>query len=149
MADYVLGVDCKMYRNNSEWATPDFQEVTNARDVTLTLEAGEADVTTRGNGGWEAVVAALKKGAVEFEMIWNKQDENFQAFRDAWLNRTPIEVMVLDGSKDVAGSEGLRAMMAVIKFTRNEELAEAVKASVTIKPTYSSHAAAWVTMPLS
>lgn len=143
---HVLGLDCKLYRNTADYASPTWVEVSNARDVTLTLEAGEADVTTRANGGWEAIVAALRKGAVEFEMIWNKSDAGFAAIRTAFLNRTSIDFAVMDGAIATVGSEGLRATMAVIKFTRMEELAEAVKASVTLKPTYADHAPEWLTV---
>ena len=49
-----LGLDAKLYRNTSVYATPTWDEITNIRDLTLNLEAGEADVTTRGNNGWAA-----------------------------------------------------------------------------------------------
>jgi hypothetical protein len=52
-------------------------ELTNAKDVTLNLEAGEADVTTRGNNGWRATVPTLKEASVEWEMVWNTADAGF------------------------------------------------------------------------
>ena len=52
-----LGLDAKLFRNTSDYASPTWDEITNVRDVTLNLEAGEADVTTRGNAGWRATVA--------------------------------------------------------------------------------------------
>ena len=55
-----LGLDAKLFRNTGTFATPTWNEITNVRDVTLNLEAGEADVTTRGNNGWRATVATLK-----------------------------------------------------------------------------------------
>lgn len=149
--EYVLGFESKLYRNTATYESPTWVEVDNIRDNSLTLEAGEADLTTRANGGWEAVVAALRKGAVEFEMVWDKGDANFQAFRTAFFARGggAIDVMILDGDRETADVEGLRATMCVLKFTRNEELAEGVKASVSMKPTYSAHKPEWVTMPLS
>jgi hypothetical protein len=42
--------------------------------VTLNLEAGEAEVTTRANSGWRATVATLKEASVEFEMVWDTGD---------------------------------------------------------------------------
>jgi hypothetical protein len=36
---------------------------TNVRDVTLNLETGEADVTTRANSGWKQTFATLKDGS--------------------------------------------------------------------------------------
>ena len=54
-------------------------ELKNVKDVTLNLEAGEADVTTRGNGGWRANIATLKDASLEFEMVWDTADDDFTA----------------------------------------------------------------------
>ena len=64
-----LGLDAKLFQNTGTYATPTWDEITNVRDLTLNLEAGEADVTTRGNAGWRATVATLKDGSIEFEMV--------------------------------------------------------------------------------
>ena len=47
-----LGLDARPYRNTAAYASPTWNEVKNVKDLTLSLEAGEADATTRGNGGW-------------------------------------------------------------------------------------------------
>ena len=141
-----LGMDAKLYRNTGSYASPVWNEVKNVKDVTLNLEAGEADVTTRGNGGWRANIATLKGATLEFEMMWDTADDDFTAIREAFLNNTPIEFAVLDGASNQSGSQGLRASMAIINFTRSEPLEEAIKVSVTAKPTYSSTAPTWMTV---
>ena len=40
-----LGLDAKLFHNTGSYATPTWDEITNVRDLTLNLEAGEADVT--------------------------------------------------------------------------------------------------------
>ena len=139
----ILGLDAKLYRNSGTYQSPNWVEVENVKDVTLGLSKSEADVTTRKNGGWRAILGALKEGVVNFEMLWDTADADFQAFLDAWLNDTAIEVLCLDGDVDTAGCEGLRATMSVTQFERQEPLEEAIKVSVTIKPTYSDHAPEW------
>jgi len=140
-----LGMDCKLYYNSSgDWASPVWVEIGNAKDVTLNLETGEADVTTRGNGGWRATIATLKEGSVEFEMIWDSEDTSFAAFRSAFFNNTSVEVAAMDGDITESGSSGLHAACSVTNFTRNEPLEEAVTASTTIKPTYSENAPEWM-----
>ena len=62
-----LGMEAKLYRNTGTYALPTWVEMINVKDLTLNLEAGEADVTTRGNAGWKATIAALKDGSIEFE----------------------------------------------------------------------------------
>jgi hypothetical protein len=63
-----LGMEAKLYRNTGSYAAPTWSEMTNVKDLTLNLEA---DVTTRGNAGWRATIAALKDGSIEFEMVWD------------------------------------------------------------------------------
>ena len=101
-------------------------------------------MTTRGNGGWRATIATLKDGSIEFEMVWDTADDDFTAIRTAFLSNSHIEFAVLDGPMTTAGSQGLRAAMAITKFSRSEPLEEAIKVSVTAKPTYSDHPPEWM-----
>jgi len=142
-----LGLDAKLYRNTGTHGSPAWNEVTKVRDVTLSLEAGEADVTTRGNNGWRATVATLKDASVEFDMVWDTADDDFGAIRDAFLNRAAIEFAVMDGDIAAAGSQGLRATCMVTNFSRNESLEEAITVSVTVKPTFSTTAPTWHVVP--
>ena len=140
-----LGMDCMLFFNNGgDWETPIWQEIGNAKDVTLNLSTGEADVTTRGNQGWKATKATLKEGSIDFEMIWDTEDDSFSAFQQAYFSNESIEVAAMDGDITESGSSGLHAEFSVTNFSRNEPLEEAVTASVTIKPTYSEHAAEWM-----
>jgi hypothetical protein len=141
-----LGMDAKLYRNTGTYASPTWDLIGNVKDLTLSLETGEADVTTRGNGGWRATVATLKDGALEFEMIWDTEDTDFTAIRTAFLGNTAVEMAVLDGLVATTGSQGLRASFMVTNFTRNEPLEEAITVSVSMKPTYSANAPAWMTV---
>ena len=142
-----LGLDAKLYRNTGTHGSPTWNEVTNVKDLTLNLEAGEADVSTRGNGGWRANIATLKDASLEFEMVWDTADDDFTAIRTAFLTNGSIEFAVLDGGSAVAGSQGLRALMAITNFSRSEPLEEAITVSVTAKPTYSTDPPEWMTVP--
>lgn len=141
-----LGLNAKLYRNAGTYETPTWNELTNVKDVTLNLESGEADVTTRGNNGWRATVATLKDGSIEFEMVWDTEDAGFTAIKSAWFGNTSIEFAVMDGGITTAGSQGLRASFSITKFSRNEPLEEALTVSVTAKPTYAEHAPEWMTV---
>lgn len=142
-----LGLDAKLYRNTGDYVAPVWAEFGNAKDVTLNLEKGEADVTTRANAGWRATVGTLKDGSIEFEMVWDTGDAGFAAIKDAYFNDTPIEMAAMDGDIAASGSEGLRASFSVTNFTRNEPLEEAITVSVTLKPTYAEHAPEWYVVP--
>jgi len=141
MANFVLGMNCKLYYcttlldgGSNTPATLSWLEMDNIQDLNQNLETGEADISTRANSGWEATAATLKNGAIEFEALWKPSDTAFEAFKDAWLNATEIAVMALDGSKATSGNQGLASNFSVTNFSRSEPLKEAVKVSVTLKP---------------
>jgi hypothetical protein len=141
-----LGMQAKLYRNSGSYGTPTWVEVGNVKDLTLNLEAGEADVTTRSNSGWRATVATLKDGSIEFEMVWDTTDPNFTAIQQGFFNNTPVEFAIMDGAIATAGSQGLRATMSITNFSRSEALEEAIMVSVTAKPTYAANAPSWMTI---
>ena len=153
MGAVKLGMQAKMYRlgtgTRAAWpatgAPAELVELSNVTDVTLNMQKGEADVTTRANNGWKASVGTLKEGSVEMELVWDPTDAGFTALQTAFFNDTPIALAILDGAAATVGTQGLWADFSVTNFTRSEPLNEAIKAKVTVKPTYSAVPAAWVT----
>lgn len=137
-----LGMNAKLYFAAAVFTAADAAAVTgasltvmsNVTDVTLNLETGEANATTRANNGWEATLSTLKNGSVEFEMIWEPADAGFAAVLAAWLASTPIGLVILDGPTGTAGNQGPAGNFSVTNFTRTEPLKEAIKAKVTLKP---------------
>lgn len=156
----LLGMNAKLYRlttgTRASWASADsngisiaaapsnLDEIPNVTDLALELNTDEADVTTRGNSGWKATLATLRDASIQFQMVWDLSDADFVAIRRAFLNGTSIALAALSGSKTTVGSDGLWADLMVTSFTKTENLAEAQKVDVTLKPTYSSVAPQWV-----
>ena len=141
MATFILGKDAKIYQGTAGGALGTLTEMSNVKDVTLSLESGEADVTTRANQGWRAKAATLKEGSVEFEMQWDTADAGFTAIRTAYFNNTAIGLRILDGED----GEGLEADFSITQFSRKEPLEEAISVSVTAKVTYSTTPPTWKT----
>jgi len=136
-----LGMEATLnYKTGGQGGGGSWTELTNTKDVTLSLEAGEADVTTRANNGWRAIVATLKEASVEFEMVWDTGDAGFSAIKDAYLNNAIIGLQILDGDS----GEGLQADFMITSFSRSEALEEAIMVSVTAKVTYSATAPSWI-----
>lgn len=133
MPTFLRGMDAKLYYGVAAGALTALDEATNVKDVTLNLDAGEADVTTRGNSGWRATIATLKDCSVDFEMLWLPADPAFAAIRDAYLTNGLIELAVLTGGKTVSGSEGIKGSFSISSFSRSEPLEEGVSVSVTAK----------------
>jgi len=142
--NFALGMNAKIYRKPTLWADGNSAEVIaaigslvvmgNCKDVTINLETGEADITTRENDGWRATAGTLKDGSVEFESQFKYPDTNLSAIRDAWLNSTEIALLVLTGPVGTEGHEGIAANFTVTNFSRNEALEEAITYQVTLKP---------------
>jgi hypothetical protein len=136
-----LGMEAKLlYKAGGQAGGGAWTALNNVRDVTLNLEAGEADVTTRANAGWRAIVQTLKEASVEFEMVWDTADAGFAAVKDAYLSNAPIGLQILDGT----GGQGLQADFMITAFSRNEALEEAITVSVTAKVTYSTTPPSWI-----
>ena len=127
MSDFVLGMNAKLYHGVA--GTTAATEMTNVRDVTLTLEAGEADVTTRANLGWRATAPTLRECNAEFEMVWDPDDAGFTAIKTAFLASDLIALKVLDK----ADGQGPDGDFAITSFSRAEALEEAITVSVTAK----------------
>ncbi len=136
-----LGMEAKIfYKADGQGGGGAWIELANVRDVTLSLETGEADVTTRANAGWRATVATLKDASVEFEMVWDTADAGFTAIKDAYLGNDPIGFQVRDG----AAGQGLQADFMITAFSRSEPLEEAITVSITAKVTYSTTPPSWL-----
>jgi hypothetical protein len=139
-----LGSEMKLYYCAAGiGGTPVWTELSIVKDVKLNIDKGEADVSTRAGGGWKQTVGALKDAGIEFEMPWDTEDAGFQAVKGAYFAGSAIGLAVMDGDIETAGSEGLWADCAVLKFDRNEPLENAATVSVTAKPTYSANVPQW------
>ena len=134
MATYVLGMNAGLYQGPAGSTTPSsMSEVDNVRDVTLSMEAGEADITTRGNNGWRATVPTLRECTVEFQMVWKPGDTVFEAIKTAFLTAGTVALAVLDQKVAISGAQGPLGDFAITNFSRNEALEEAIVADVTAK----------------
>lgn len=137
----TLGLNCKIFRGTAgSQAQTEMKNVTN---VTLNLTNGEADITTRASNGWRSIAITLTEASIDFEMLHDPADADYVAIKSAFFSKTPIAIFVTDGN-----GSGLDTDAFVTSFTRDESLEEAVKYSVTIKPTTttgeSGRAPVWV-----
>jgi predicted secreted protein len=133
---YKLGLDARLFFGTA--GSTASSEMTNVKDVTLNLESGEADITTRAAEGWRISAATLKEASLEFEMVWDTQDAGFKAIKNAFFNNSAVALFASDGD-----GNGLDADFVVSSFSRSEPLEEALTVSVTCKPTLIDRAPTW------
>lgn len=131
-----LGLEAKLYRNTGTYATPVWNEIPNVKDLTINLEKGEADVSTRGTGGWRQKRGTLKDANIEFQMHDDPDDADLTVLRDAFMDADVIDFVALNGAVATSGSNGLRALMEVFSFSRGEPLEEGLTIDVRLQPTY-------------
>src|SRR5690606_11524296 len=92
---FLLGMNAKIYQGSAGTELASLTEMGNVKDVTLTLEAGEADVTTRSNQGWRATAPTLRECTAEFKMLWKPGDTGFEAIKNAFQTAGTIRLAVL------------------------------------------------------
>lgn len=144
-----LGMNAKLYlKAGGLGSATAWIEMGNVKDVTLDVQTGDADVTTRANAGWKASVPTTKEAKIDFTMIWDTADPGFIAVQEAFFQNKAIGIAALDGEKDVAGHQGLVADMGVSTFSRKEGLEDALTVDVSLKVFYSTTAPRWATTPL-
>jgi len=143
-----LGDEMKLYYCAAGiGGTPEWTELAIVKDVKLNTSKGEADVTTRASGGWKQTIGTLTDASIEFEMPWDTASEGLQTVKDAYFTSGALlGLAVMDGPIAEAGSEGLWADCAILKFERTEPLENASTVSVTAKPTYSANVPQWKTI---
>lgn len=155
-----LGYNAKLYRLStgtratwgtknaagiSEGAAPaNLDEVPNVKDITLPLEMSEADVTTRKNGGSEAVQTTLQKVEIELPMVYDLADTDVTALMEAYIGRTTIALAVLDGDKATVGNQGLWADFAVTKMGNPQEIEGVLMINFTVKFGWTAVPPEWV-----
>lgn len=138
MADVVRGKDFKLYRNTDDPYdnTPTWGLVENVRDLTRNREKDLADASIRGSS-YHLQVATLKTLTVDFQMVYAPNDLDVIAFEEAYETDGDVEVLILDGPIDTAGSKGIRFQAQVSKFTVNEALTDVGLIDVTLTPGYT------------
>ena len=131
--EFLLGMEAKIYHGATGAELSAMTELTNVRDLSVKLSAGETDITTRANQGWRGTAPTLRECSLDFEMVWKPGDAGFAAIKTAYLTNGTVELAVLSGDKTVAGSEGPKGSFSITEFSRDEALEEAIKVSVTAK----------------
>jgi hypothetical protein len=109
---HVLAEDAKLYYNAGTYGSPTWTEICNVKDLTLSLEKDEIDVTTRCSGGFKEYADGLLDANVTFNMLYDPADTAFAAIQSAFFAKTAIEFAVMDGviPPAVTGdTNGLRA----------------------------------------
>lgn len=122
MAKYKLGLDCVL--------TVGGTQIKDAKDVTLNIERGDADVTTRNSNGWRAHLGTLKDASIEFNILTG--GDSFSGLLSMFTGRTAASVAVSGGNLSFSAS------MVVTNFAVSQPLEDGEGVSVTLRPSLGS-----------
>lgn len=134
----VRGKDFKLYLGGQDpydYDNPTWVEVTNARDVTRSVDASLADASIRGST-FRQQVSTLLELSTDVQMVYDTSDANMLAFQSAFYNRAPVLIADLDGSINTVGTRGIQYTAQVTKFTVNEALEDVGLVDITLVPGY-------------
>ncbi len=128
LTDTPIGKDCVLaFDDAANWNAPTWAAVENAVDVSQpNIKKGTVDVPTRGTKGWKFKAPTMKEMDCQFGYLCQRgPDAVLSAFRDSFLNDTPIMFAILDGP--IAGDanfivQGFRFVGTVCEFPIDEPL---------------------------
>jgi len=112
-----------------------------SRDVNTTMSADEADVSDR-RSSVKSKCPTMIEVETSTTLTYVNGDTTLTALRDAFLNRTQIQVAIMDGPVATSGSEGLVYPCHVFSNDFAQPLSDGQTISVTFKPSATSVASA-------
>lgn len=129
-----LGRKSSLNRNTGTWESPTWSTIGNVRDLRRSGEGVEADVAVRSTGAWGATQTVAINATIEFDCIYDPGDADIAAIRTAWLNRTLLDIAVMDRPIAESGAKGIRGYWTVTQFDEDQQLGDVNRASITLKP---------------
>jgi hypothetical protein len=135
-----IGANNTLNYNTASYGSPSWSPIPTARDVTLNLDAEEADASTRGGGGYKASEPTLKGVSFEWDMLEDHTDTAYLAIRAAYFAGTTVDLRASTAAATAAGELWLRAVCKIFGFKKGEPLNGVNTFTVTAKPCFSANA---------
>ncbi|MEO2045205.1 MAG: phage tail tube protein, partial [Pirellulales bacterium] len=111
-----------------------------------------ADVSTRGGGGYRQVQGTLAEGSIDFTMIYAPGDALFDTLEQAFEDRSLVHMAFADDEIVAASlptgetTRYFEAEFAVLDFSIEQPLEDAMKVNVTLQSGFSNNVPAWKTV---
>ena len=125
---YVISNDCVFKYTIGTGGTGG--TVLDLKDVSFSDSYEMADVTSRRSGGWKWQVPTLRTITLSATLIYDPTSSGFTDVHNAFVNRQRISLTV----EDDRGGEILSFVAIIGKFDLNQNLGEAMTASVEFLP---------------
>ncbi|HYH69217.1 MAG TPA: hypothetical protein VD866_31275 [Urbifossiella sp.] len=129
----MLALNSKIYRNTASHGSPAWSEVAIFENVQVNPSYDRGDANTReSRAKREANTQMMLE--VTGRLKVRPADANYQAFEDAFVADSAIDLLVLNGPIDDPGVSGWRADFGVRTFTEDQGLGNVLYKEVTLTP---------------
>lgn len=140
MSDVRLGIFSKLYLNQATYPSPDFE--TNEADLISDLSS---------NAAWDEGESSARRSQVKtFEPTMlaldlsgrlrvDHTDATYGILRDAFLQKTTLDLLVLNGAMTRNGSQGFRYDAKVFGFSEDQAMGNVLFNDITLKPCASDN----------
>lgn len=136
----VMGADCKLYRNSGTYGSPTWRDQDLVSGVNVPSSYGEANVTTRASKR-KRYHPTLEETAIEIETLLIEDDTDFLALRDAYINKTALDLLITSGVRTETGHLYVRDAYKVFQMNDGEPLEDKAVINWVLKPCHTSNAA--------
>ena len=138
------GYTAKLYRNSATYGTPTWVEIDNVRDVNFPHAYEKLEATTRASGGVKEYEPGELELSFSFKIRSDEADTDFTSLETAYLARSLIDLMILDGDKATNGSRGYRYEAKVFSMGEDQAIGNILFRDVEVGPCISANAKATV-----
>lgn len=141
----VVGLDQKIYRNTGTYGTPVWNEITITMDLTTNHESEKAEARIRGNSAVQTK-PLHQRDPIDLTILADTAVDDYNALRDAWLNRTVLDLAVADGAIATTGTQYWRADYYAYGFARGEPIDGFATVNIPLDLAVSSNTRGFVTV---
>jgi hypothetical protein len=120
MSTIIRGIDCALTIGSSSF--------TGVKEVTLTAERNEADVTTRASGGIATSAVTTKKFQIDIVAPYDTSQAAITTLESNFNTGSSVAVGMTNSNITLSANFG------VFKFERSEPIDGVVSVSITLKP---------------
>ncbi len=133
-----LGYECKLYVGATASSAPNAgSEMTNIRDVTVSLTRTAVDATTRAAGPFKTYVPGLIDSEISFKMLADGDSSSNSictSIRNAWLSGSAMAMKI-----DLGDGYYFMADFIITDMSNGQSLEDCVSYDVKVKPTLKDY----------
>ena len=148
----VIGFEAKLYYNTGTSQTPTWSEITRTRDVSVTMQKAEIELSRR-ETNWKLKRGGMLEVGFSFQYLYMKgTDAVWTALQAAWEQGTSTEFAIMDQDIATTGAQGLMAFSEVLNISYDQPLEDAQVHNFECVPTGRDETGAlkppqWHTVP--